>query len=103
MSTETPTFRPLSALDDARKSRHGERSRRLRKAGEAIREQLLSEGAALAVETCRLVTFPYPPSFAFSHAALSPAPYVMMTNRMQVVQYREHGTNALRTLLVNPT
>lgn len=103
MSTETQSFRPLPALEEARKALRGERSRRLRKAGEAVREQLLAEGPAQAVETCRLVTFPYPAAYAFSHAALSPAPYVMMTNRMQVVQFREHGSGALRTLLVNPS
>lgn len=79
----------------------GPRLRKLRHAAEAVRERLLGEGTVEALATCALITLPYPTVFAFSGAARSPAPYIMMTNRMNVVQFREGGQ--LRTLLFNPT
>ena len=102
MTADRFDFRPLPALAEARSAYGGNQVRLLRKAGEALREQLLSFGPVQAVETRKLVTFPYPTGYAFSGAALSPAPYIMMTNRMQVVQYKDHG-GAVRTLLLNPT
>lgn len=79
-----------------------ERFRKLKKAAEAAREAFLDEGTALAVESCDLITFPYPADYAFQGAALSPAPYIMMTNRMMVVQY-EDPEGERRTLLFNPS
>lgn len=78
-----------------------ERLRKLRRAALATREALLADGPVLACHTRRLVTFPYPTAFAFSSGALSPAPFVMMTNRMQVVQFEHEGRR--KTLLFNPT
>jgi len=100
--SNAPQLRTFPALAQAREARFGNQVRQLRKAAEAVREQLLAEGPAAAVESCRLVTFPYPSNYAFSGAASSPAPYVMMTNRMQVVQFRDHA-GVFRTLLANPT
>jgi len=102
MTPDPFDFRPLPALAEARSAYGGTQIRLLRKAGEALREQLLALGPVQAVVTRKLVTFPYPTRYAFSGAALSPAPYLMMTNRMQVVQYRDHNGTA-RTLLLNPT
>lgn len=96
-----PPFRPLPFLAEARDASPATSLRRLRRATLEAREAFLQGGPALAVATCELVTFPYPTRFAFSGGALSPAPYVMLTNRMQVVQFLEDG--ALRTLLFNPT
>jgi glyoxylase-like metal-dependent hydrolase (beta-lactamase superfamily II) len=78
-----------------------ERLRKLRRAAEATRRELLGGGPVSACITRNLVTFPYPTRYAFSGAALSPAPMVMMTNRMQVVQF-DHGGRR-RTLLFNPS
>ena len=78
-----------------------ERLRRLRKAAFVTRERLIDDGPALSCSTHRLVTFPYPTRYAFSGGGLSPAPFVMMTNRMQIVQF-EHGGRR-KTLLFNPT
>ncbi len=78
-----------------------ERLRQLRKAALVTREKLLDEGPALSCSTHRLVTFPYPTRYAFSGGALSPAPFVMMTNRMQIVQFEHDGRR--KTLLFNPT
>ena len=95
-------MRDFPELTDARAEQHpASRLRKLRRAGEAAREALLSEGPVSALVTCPLVTFPYPTLFAFSGAARSPAPYIMMTNRMHVVQWLEGART--RTLLFNPT
>ncbi len=97
-----PSFRPLPFLPQARsESLAASRLQQLRRAAQQARDAFLAEGPVAALATCDLVTFPYPTLVAFSGAALSPAPYVMMTNRMQVVQYAEGGVT--RTLLFNPT
>ena len=98
----TTSFRPLPFLNEARAEPvSGVRLQKLRRAAQEAREAFTAGGPVAAVATCDLVTFPYPSLFAFSGAALSPAPYVMMTNRMQVVQYMEDGVT--RTLLFNPS
>jgi hypothetical protein len=98
----TSTFRPLPSLAEARAERvPGLRLQQLRRATQEAREAFMAGGPVAAVATCDLITFPYPTQFAFSGAALSPAPYVMMTNRMQVVQFLEEGEP--RTLLFNPS
>jgi hypothetical protein len=95
-------FRPLPFLAEARADTSPAlRLQKLRRATVEAREAFTKEGPVLAVATCDLVTFPYPSLFAFSGGALSPAPYVMMTNRMQVVQFLEDGAH--RTLVFNPT
>jgi len=98
----TTSFRPLPFLNEARAEPvSAVRLQKLRRAALEAREAFTAGGPVAAVATCDLVTFPYPSLFAFSGAALSLAPYVMMTNRMQVVQYLEDGVT--RTLLFNPS
>ena len=97
------TFRSFPQLTDAWRERvPAERLRRIRRAGEEVRGQLLADGPVLGLRTCSLITFPYPALFAFSGGARSPAPYVMMTNRMQVVQFVD-PEGVERVLLFNPT
>jgi hypothetical protein len=98
----TPNFRSLPSLAAARAERvPGLRLQQLRRAAQEAREAFVAGGPVAAVATCDLITFPYPAQFAFSGAALSPAPYVMMKNRMQVVQFLEDGER--RTLVFNPS
>lgn len=98
----TPSFRPLPFLPEARaESLASCRLQKLRRAAWQAREAFAADGPVQALATCDLITFPYPALFAFSGAALSPAPYVMIMNRMQVVQYEEDG--APRVLLFNPS
>ncbi|MFT3708207.1 MAG: hypothetical protein QM817_11190 [Archangium sp.] len=96
-------FAPLpGGLRDAwRESGDSERLRRLRKAALATRESLLADGPVLSCSTHKLITFPYPTRYAFAGGGMSPAPFVMMTNRMQIVQF-EHGGRR-KTLLFNPS
>lgn len=55
----------------------------------------------LAVRTFDLISFPYPTKFGFWGAALSPAPYVIMTNRTLLIQFYQN--KIIKTLLMNPT
>lgn len=97
------SMRPIPELREAWATEGAaERHRKLKRAASVARESFLSSGKALGVKTCAIATFPYPSSYAFQGAALSPAPYVMMTNRMMVVQLKDHEGET-KTLLFNPT
>ncbi len=92
----------LGHLDEVRRETvPGAQLTALRRAAPRLREHIRASGKPSSVRTCDLITFPYPASFALGGAAWSPAPYVMMTNRMQVVRFEAGG--ATRTLLVNPS
>jgi hypothetical protein len=67
----------------------------------ALKDRIRDEGPALCVRTHDLVTFPYPTKFGLEGAPYVPAPYVMMRNRLQLVQVRAHGR--LINVLINPT
>jgi glyoxylase-like metal-dependent hydrolase (beta-lactamase superfamily II) len=79
----------------------GTRLAAVRRAARALHDHLSELGPAACVRTFDLVTFPYPTSFGLGGAARSPAPYVMMRNRMQLVQVASGG--GLITVLINPT
>jgi hypothetical protein len=92
----------LYDLDEAwRASSAGERLDRLRRAAPRLRERLLESGRATAVRTFDTAQLPYPTSFAFAGAAASPVPYVVLTNRVNVVQF--DTDDGRKTLLFNPT
>src|SRR5580700_6586625 len=89
----SPGTRPEHAvrlydLDEAwRAPSAGERLGSLRRAAPRLRERLLESGRVVAVRTFNLAQFPYPTPFALGGAATSPVPYVVMTNRVNVVQF----------------
>ena len=98
-----PLFAPLPALAEARTERvPGLKLERLRRAALLAREAFVATGPVEAVATCDLVTFPYPSRFAFSGGAHALSPYVMMKNRMQVVQFVDREGER-RTMLFNPS
>lgn len=97
-----PSLHRLSELDAARaESSPAARLFELRKAAKTLRERLAERGPALAVRTFDIGTFPYPTSYGFQGAARSPAPYVMLRNRMQLVQVPHDGSHI--NVLVNPS
>lgn len=97
-----PELRRLNELDAAWTERSaGARLDAVRKAGRRIRDTILAAGPARCVRTVDIATFPYPTAFGLQGAAKSPAPYVFMRNRMQLVQLTAGGR--LVTILVNPT
>ena len=92
----------LTELDDAwAVGGAGARLEAVRRAGRRLRDRLLTAGTARCVRTVDIGTFPYPAAFAFQGVASSPAPYVFMRNRMQLVQVDAGGR--LVTILVNPS
>jgi glyoxylase-like metal-dependent hydrolase (beta-lactamase superfamily II) len=96
-------YKPLPHLKEARSSiTPSARLHALQKQTPYLRGHLLGEGKALGVKTFDLVTIPYPASMGFSGATSVPTPYLMFTNRMNVVQYIDHDGEK-RTLLFNPT
>jgi len=80
---------------------HGPRLRAVRHAAHAVREQLLDQPCVQAARTLPLARLPYPARFAFQGAAFTPAPFVQMTHRCLLIQFR--SGEALRTLLFNPS
>jgi hypothetical protein len=94
---------PLHELDDVwRAPSAGERLESARRLAPRFRERLQKSGRVVGVRTFDVAQLPYPTRFAFAGAASSPLPYIVMTNRVNVVQF-ETEDRQLRTLLFNPT
>ncbi|MEJ7731926.1 MAG: hypothetical protein WKG00_22290 [Polyangiaceae bacterium] len=101
MSPIAPT--PLPHLDDAWRERSaGARLAAVRRAAPRLREAILASGRVDAVRTFDVTPLPYPTRFGLEGAALSPIPYLTMTNRAVLVQYRALDGQR-QTLLFNPT
>jgi glyoxylase-like metal-dependent hydrolase (beta-lactamase superfamily II) len=79
----------------------GARLAAVRTAGRRMRDRILGSGTVRCVRTSDIATFPYPTRYGFQGVASSPAPYVFMRNRMQLVQVTAGGRTI--TILVNPT
>lgn len=92
----------LTDLDAARaEGNAGVRLEAVRRAARGLRDRIADRGTALSVRTYDLVTFPYPSEFGLQGVARSPAPYVVMRNRVQLVQVDAGGD--LINILVNPS
>jgi glyoxylase-like metal-dependent hydrolase (beta-lactamase superfamily II) len=92
----------LSELDAAWPVRGaGARLDAVRRGGRRLRDRILAGGAARCVRTADIATFPYPTRYGLQDVAASPAPYLFLRNRMQLVQVMANGR--LVTILVNPT
>lgn len=79
-----------------------EQLRRIRRQAPEFREWLRHTGTATAFAARSLVTLPYPKRFGLWEACSLPLPYVWMTNRMFVVQWRDDGGRT-RTLVAEPS
>jgi glyoxylase-like metal-dependent hydrolase (beta-lactamase superfamily II) len=92
----------LSELDAAWMM-HGAGTRldAIRRGGRRLRDRILGGGAARCVRTVDIATFPYPARYGLQGVAASPAPYLFLRNRMQLVQVAASGRTV--TILVNPT
>jgi glyoxylase-like metal-dependent hydrolase (beta-lactamase superfamily II) len=96
-------YKPLTQLREAwRSNTPSVRLQALRKNTPYLRGHMLGEGGILGVKTFDLVTVPYPSSMGFSGAALSPAPYLLFTNRVNIIQFLDHDGDK-KTILFNPT
>lgn len=94
---EVAAFQEANAVPGA-----GDRLEAVRAAARRFREDFMATGMPEGVRTCDLITLPYPSEFAFWHANRHPSPFIMFTNRMQIVRYRDWAGEP-RVLLFNPT
>lgn len=76
--------------------------RQIREDAPAFKEWFRSTGVVTAFAARSLVTLPYPRRFGLWDACSLPVPFVWMTNRMFVVQWRDPAGH-LRTMVVEPS
>ncbi|MEB2313911.1 MAG: hypothetical protein OZ921_14795 [Sorangiineae bacterium] len=79
----------------------GARLRAVRAAAEPLRARVAEGPRALCLRSLPIATLAHPTRFAFHGAALSPAPFVVLTHRATLVQFLQRGEP--KTLLFNPT
>lgn len=93
---------PLDAFDRVeRGASYGRRLRQVRDAAVGFRDAFAATGTPTSVTTHDLVSLPYPVRFGLWRAALTPAPFLCITNRMLVIRWKD-GTRT-RTLLFEPS
>jgi hypothetical protein len=74
----------------------------IRAAAPQFRQWFTATGVPDSVDTYDLISLPYPTKFGLFRAAVTPAPYLTITNRMLIIRWRdESGTP--KTLLFEPT
>ncbi len=97
-----PELTALDEVGDAWKvSSHGLRHEAVMAGAKALRARLEGSPECVSVRTLPVATLPYPTRYAFQGAAASPAPFVTLTHRCMLVQFRQG--DRVRTLLFNPT
>ncbi|PRY45119.1 hypothetical protein [Umezawaea tangerina] len=92
------TFADLSAVTGG----PGAKLEWIRTRADDFRREFSSSGTPDSVSTHDLVTLPYPTRFGLFRAALSPAPFLTITNRMLVIRWTE-SDGRKRTLLFEPS
>ncbi|MCG8417895.1 MAG: hypothetical protein MJE77_08125 [Proteobacteria bacterium] len=103
MITTPSEFERLPELNEARAaSTPGARLDAVQHAAGKLKDRIRDRGPAASVRTYDLVTFPYPTRFGLEGAALSPAPFVMLRNRMHLVQSHSRD-GRLINVLINPS
>jgi hypothetical protein len=92
----------LTELDEAWRTRSaGARLEAIRAAAPRLKERLHRDRAAKSVVTRDLITLPYPTRYGLCDAHRSIVPYLMITNRMQLVEVATD--EGVKRLLVNPS
>jgi hypothetical protein len=91
-------FDPLASVSGG----YGAVLRAVPSAAAAFRTSFAATGQPDSVDTYDLVRLPYPTRFGLWRAALSPSPYLSITNRMLVVRWTE-SSGQRRTLLFEPS
>ncbi|MGW6422497.1 hypothetical protein ACWF82_07460 [Nocardia sp. NPDC055053] len=80
----------------------GPRLRAARTAAVDFRREFATTGRPGSVRTCDLISLPYPTRYGLFRAAVSPAPFLTISNRMLIVRWTDtDGTR--RTLLFEPS
>jgi hypothetical protein len=94
---------PIDGVGDRidRSAPYGVQLRQIRTAAADFRTAFAATGTPDVVSTHDLVSLPYPTGFGLFRSALTPAPYLCITNRMLVVRWPDG--DRLRTLLFEPS
>lgn len=96
-------FRDIPDLDDGwLEPRPGPRLADLRERAGGFARAFRQAGMVRGIRTIDLLPFPYPVAFGFWQAAPTRAKYLLMRNRMNLIEFLDWDGRA-RTLLVNPT
>lgn len=80
----------------------GERLRWARTRAARFRAEFAATGTPDSVDTCDLVTMPYPTAFGLFRASTALTPFLSITNRMLVIRWRE-SDGRRRVLLFGPS
>src|SRR4051794_3634867 len=91
----------LFAEADAERQR-GRQLSLIRSAAPHFRQWFASTGTPESETTYDLISLPYPTKFGLFRAAVTPAPYLTITNRMLVIRWRD-DSGATKTLLFEPS
>jgi len=96
-------FTPLHAFDEANRcTSRGRQLDLVRAAAPRFREEFAATGMPEYVGTFDLVSLPYPTEYGLFRACASPSPFLIITNRLLVVRWRDRE-GATRTLLFEPS
>jgi hypothetical protein len=103
MATPLPRYvTRLTDLDQARAiAAPGARLAAMRRAAQSLRARILASGPAVSVTTFDVSSLPYPSRYGLSGAARGLAPFVLIRNRMQLIQVEAGDTTI--NILLNPT
>lgn len=94
---------PIHAFDEATMARtSGAQLSAIRRAAPRFQDWFRNTGTPDLVRTFDLVSVPYPTRFGLFRAAISPIPFVTMTNRLMVIRWRSEDGQR-RTLLWEPS
>lgn len=95
-------FRRLTELDEAwRSSPAGTRLEAVRAGARKLKDRLHAGKPVRSVRTYDLITLPYPTRYGLSDAHRSLIPYLLITNRMQLVSF--DTDDGPKRMLVNPS
>ncbi len=92
----------VEVLDRKIEGGPGARLRDLRTRGADFRREFAGTGVPLRVDTCDLVTLPYPTRFGLFRASRAIAPFLSITNRMLVIRWNDSDGRP-RVLLFEPS
>ncbi|MCB9568193.1 MAG: hypothetical protein H6710_13450 [Myxococcales bacterium] len=96
-------FRAIPELDELWQDPHpGRRNEDAVARGRAFHRAFKAEGPVRGIRTIDLLHFPYPQAFGLWQAPVNRARYVVMRNRLVVIEFDDFAGER-RTLLVNPT
>lgn len=98
VGTPIDTLLPLRSVEGG----PGPALRKARELAGALRSELLTTGQPDSVRTHDLVSLPYPTKFGLWRAALSPSPFLTITNRVVVVRWTD-SAGATKVLVWEPS